>query len=94
MNKVIIENYIKQIKKEDILKFGLQNNIRLSDEDVDILYHYLNEFWEEILYGNSEDVFDDMRKHFDDDKFFKMKNLFEQYFNRYRYFLWFLLGFD
>lgn len=84
MHKLFIERYIKQIKKDDILKFGIQNDIHLSNEQLDILYHYLNEFWEVILYGNREKVFLDMKKRFDEDTFLKMQKLFEEYFNRYK----------
>ncbi len=87
MHKLLIENYIKQIKKDDIYNFGILNNIRLSSDEVDILYHYLNNYWEELLYGNSRGVFLRLEKEFDKDKYLKIKNLFEEYFNKYQNFL-------
>lgn len=87
MHRLFIENYIKQVTKDDIFKFGALNDIELSEEEVNILYHYLNNYWEEILYGNSEDVFLDMEKKFDSAKFLKMKELFSEYFQRYQKFL-------
>lgn len=87
MHRLLIENYIKQIKKDDIYKFGIQNDISLSDDEVDILYHYLNNNWQELLYGNSRNVFSDMEKKFDRDKFLKMRRLFDEYFSKYQDFL-------
>ena len=87
MHKLLIENYIKQIKKDDIYNFGILNNIRLSSDEVDILYHYLNNYWEELLYGNSRGVFLRLETEFDKDKYLKIKNLFEEYFNKYQNFL-------
>ena len=87
MHKLLIENYIKQIKKDDIYNFGILNNIRLSSDEVDILYHYLNNYWEELLYGNSRGIFLRLEKEFDKDKYLKIKNLFEEYFNKYQNFL-------
>ena len=87
MHKLLIENYIKQIKKDDIYNFGILNNIRLSSDEVDILYHYLNNYWEELLYGNSRGIFLRLEKEFDKDKYLKIKNLFEEYFNKYQIFL-------
>ena len=87
MHKLLIKNYIKQIKKDDIYNFGILNNIRLSSDEVDILYHYLNNYWEELLYGNSRGVFLFFLKEFDKDKYLKIKNLFEEYFNKYQIFL-------
>ena len=83
----MIENYIKQIKKEDIYKFGIQNDISLSDDEVDILYHYLNNNWQDLLYGNSRSIFSDMEKRIDRNKFLKIRKLFDEYFNKYQDFL-------
>ena len=87
MHRLLIANYIKQIKKDDIYNFGILNNIKLSSEEIDILYHYLNNYWEELLYGNARGVFSKMEIDFDKDKFLKIKNLFEEYFNKYQNFL-------
>ena len=87
MHRLLIENYIKQIKKEDIYKFGIQNDISLSDDEVDILYHYLNNNWQDLLYGNSRSIFSDMEKRIDRNKFLKIRKLFDEYFNKYQDFL-------
>ena len=87
MHRLLIENYIKQIKKEDIYKFGIQNDISLSDDEVDILYHYLNNNWQDLLYGNSRSIFSDMEKRIDRNKFLKIRKLFDEFFNKYQDFL-------
>lgn len=87
MHKLFIENYIKQIKKSDIFNFGLQNDIRLTEEEVDILYHYLNNYWEDLLYGDSRGVFLDMEKRLDSRQFLKIQSLFNEYYNKYQNFL-------
>lgn len=84
MHRILIENYIKQIKKTDIYNFAIKNNIQLTEKDVDILYHYLKNNWQEILYGNSRGVLSELETKFDADKFLKIKELFDFYFEKYQ----------
>ena len=83
MHRLLIENYVKQIKKSDIYNFALINNIDLSEKDIDILYYYLKKNWEELLYGN-KDVLNDLKQEIDEDKSLKIKSLFEIYYNKYQ----------
>ena len=64
----LIENYIQNIRKKDIYAFALKNDILLTEKEQDILYHYLQNNWEEILYGNSRD-FVSLENQIDKDKF-------------------------
>ena len=84
MFELIYAFYVNWLFVFEFLLWHRQNDIHLSNEQLDILYHYLNEFWEVILYGNREKVFLDMKKRFDEDTFLKMQKLFEEYFNRYK----------
>lgn len=83
MHRIFIENYIKQINKESIYKFALQNNINLTEKDVNILYHYLQNNWQDLLYGNQERTFLELEGQIDEKKFLMIKNLFEYYFDKY-----------
>ena len=84
MHRLLIENYIKQINKTDIYNFAIKNNLQLTEKDVDILYHYLKNNWQEILYGNSRGVLSELETKFDADKFLKIKKLFDFYFEKYQ----------
>ncbi len=83
MHRLLIENYVKQIKKSDIYNFALINNIDLSEKDIDILYYYLKKNWEELLYGN-KNILNDLKQEIDEKKFLKIKSLFEIYYNKYQ----------
>ncbi len=83
MHRLLIENYVKQIKKSDIYNFALINNIDLSEKDIDILYYYLKKNWKELLYGN-KNILNDLKQEIDEKKFLKIKSLFEIYYNKYQ----------
>ena len=87
MHRLLIENYIKQISKQDIKEFSNKNNIQLSEKDQDILYHYLKNNWQDLLYGNSRSVFKELEEKLGTEKFNILKNLYDFYFEKYHDFL-------
>ena len=84
MNKLLIESYIKNINKENIYEFGLKNNIKLTEKELDILYHFFKNNLQDLLYGNSRGIFASLESDLDHEKFLKIKDLFEFYFNKYQ----------
>lgn len=87
MHRLLIEKYIKQISKQDIKEFANKNNIQLSEKDQDILYHYLKNNWQDLLYGNSRSVFKELEEKLGTEKFNVLKNLYDFYFEKYHDFL-------
>ena len=79
-----IENYIQKISKQDILSFAYQNNLSLSKEEIDILYHYLLNNYKDLLNGNSRGIFEALEDKIDIDKLDKIKELYEFYYNKYQ----------
>ena len=87
MHRLLIENYIKQISKQDILEFASKNNIQLEKQEQDILYHYLKNNWQDLLYGNSRSIFKELEEKLGSEKFNILKSLYDFYFEKYRDFL-------
>ena len=75
MHRLLIENYIKQISKQDILEFASKNNIQLEKQEQDILYHYLKNNWQDLLYGNSRSIFKELEEKLGSEKFNILKSL-------------------
>ena len=87
MHRLLIENYIKQISKQDILEFASKNNIQLEKQEQDILYHYLKNNWQDLLYGNSRSIFKELEEKLGSEKFNNLKSLYDFYFEKYHDFL-------
>lgn len=87
MNKILIESYIKQIRKDDIAQFVNKNGISLSSKDIDILFHYVKDRWHDLLYGNKADVFKFLSDELDDDKVSELEKLYKFYYTKYQGFL-------
>ena len=87
MHKLLIESYIKQVTKNDIYNFAYNNNIILNEKDIDILYHYLKNNWQDFLYGDSETIIQELEGKISSDKVFALKKLYTFYLNKYQNFL-------
>lgn len=55
MYKQLIKNYIDKLKKEDIIKYIENNNYQVSDKDIDTIYFYIKNYWEDF-FDNKEEV--------------------------------------
>ena len=47
MQKQILKSYIDKLKKEDIIKFINNNNYQVSDMEINTIYFYIKNYWEE-----------------------------------------------
>jgi len=45
----LIINYIKNLNKNDILNFGLKNNINLNDKEIDYIYNIIKNNYLDLL---------------------------------------------
>ena len=59
----------------------------LQKKDQDILYHYLKNNWQDLLYGNSRSVFKELEEKLGTEKFNVLKSLYDFYFEQYHDFL-------
>jgi hypothetical protein len=83
----LIENYVKSITKNDILKLALDNNFDINDTDIDILYHYVKNNWQDFLYGNPEPIIMDLKNKIGIEKAKIITDLFYYYKAKYQEFL-------
>ena len=85
MNKLITK-YISLLKIEDIKKFGIKNNIFLSDKELNYIYNIIKNKHKELI-DNSEEIFIEAKKYIDENKLIKIERLFYEYKKRYKNYL-------
>ncbi len=85
--RFFIKNYIDKISVQDILNFGLENDIILSKDEGELLHFYLKNNWEELLYGDSHPIIRKIENKFGKAKGEKIINLFFIYKERYKDYL-------
>lgn len=82
LNKHLIYEYIKKIKKEDILKFGIKQDIFLDNNEVNLIYDYIKNKTNNIL-DNPEEVLIEIKDKLQKEVYLKIQELylkFKHYF--------------
>ena len=87
MKDKLLKNYINNLKKEDINAFALNNNITLSNAELDIIYDTIKNDYSNLLYGNHDKVFEKLKSKVSTDNYDKIIDLFFEYKKKYAYFL-------
>ncbi len=87
MYKLLINNYIKKLTKDDIVNLSNSNNIYLSISEIDILYYYIKNYNQELLYGDYNIIFNDLKNKISSENYNKIFNLFIYYKNIYSNYL-------
>ena len=87
MFKNMISNYINQISINDVVDFASKNGIILNEKEANIIYNYVKNDYNTIIYGNSDVIFEKLSHDFSSDKIEKMKYLLNFYKNKYRFYL-------
>ena len=83
----IIGAYINKLTKDDINKFAISKGATLSNEELEFTYSFIKKNWKDILKNPS--IFDIERysKYYSNDNFIKIKQVFNEYFQKFSSYL-------
>lgn len=84
MYELIIKNYINSLTKNDLILFGLKNNIILNNSELDYIYKTIKNDYKTLLSNNYEYVFKNAKNYINPDNYKKIYNLFLDYRSKYQ----------
>ena len=87
MKELWIENYIRKLTVEDVIKFASANQIFLSKEEADFIYFNIKENWRTLLFGDPTLLFYFLKENLNGDTYTKMISLYQFYKQKYQSFL-------
>ena len=61
MNKLIIINYIKKLTKNDIYRYCVNNNIPINEEEVDVIYYYIYNRYNDFFEGRDLELLEEIK---------------------------------
>ena len=79
MYEKMIEKYINKLTKEDILKFSYTQNVKLTHEELDIIYFYIKEYWRQIVKSDITSIFVELKEKLSTNVYNKMIELYNKY---------------
>lgn len=80
MNRLFITEYIKKLTKEDILRYGIKQNIVLTKDELDIIYNYIKNKYQDI-FDNPIKVINEIKGNVRDNVYNKILELYNKYKN-------------
>lgn len=84
---LLIENYMRNLKEQDVNQFAIKNNVYLSGGELKFIYNYVKENWKIILKNPDNLNLDQHRSKFSPHNFNKLKFLLNEYYQKYGHYL-------
>lgn len=75
----LITNYIKVLKKDDIINFAKKNNLTVSDKEIDFVYSFIKNHHQEVLKNPQSFDITPYKNEFSNDNYNFLKNLIDKY---------------
>ncbi len=83
----LIQRYMANLKKEDVQKFALKNNVHLSDAELDFTFLFVQKNWDTIIRNPNLLNFERIKDHYSPENYIKIQKLFQMYYQKYGYLL-------
>lgn len=80
--KEIIKNYITRLTKEDLRSFAYKNNITYTEEELDIIYNFILNNYNDLLNENIK-VFEKIKNRISPNLYKRLLNLYIEYKQKY-----------
>jgi len=83
----LIKEHVNKLTINDLDRFAKENNILLTEEELNNLLIIVKNDWYELIYGDSSAVFCNNRSKIKDDNYQKIEELFYFFKKKYQRFL-------
>ena len=83
----IISNYVERLTKEDIRNFSLSKGANFSEEEINFTYDFIKKNWKDVLKNPNIFDIDRYKNHYKPENFPKIKQVFNEYFQKFNSFL-------
>lgn len=74
----MLKDYVSKLKKEDIIKFVENNNYQVSNKEIDTIYFYIKNYWEELL-NNNEGIWNQLKNDISENTYLEIMKLVNKY---------------
>ncbi len=79
MNFLIISKYINKLAKDDINKFALSQNIKLTNDELNIIYNHIKNDYQTFLTKDPNIILNQVKTEVREEVYNKIIELYNQY---------------
>ena len=84
MKGQLINSYIDKLTIQDINNIANKNNINLNDYELNFIYNQIKNNYNDLLYGDSTNIFNELKNNVSSDNYYKIMELYTKYKQRYQ----------
>ena len=77
----IIDIYVNNMHKEDIVTFAKKNDIDLSSDELDFIFDFIKNNYKDIIKNKDSLNLEEYRDRFSNDNYIKIEELLKKYIN-------------
>ena len=74
----MLKDYVSKLKKEDMIKFIENNNYSVSNKEIDTIYFYIKNYWEE-LFEQNEGIWNQLKNDVSENTYLEIMKLVDKY---------------
>lgn len=78
MNELILQSYIKKLRKEHIIKYAENNGIILQSNEVDVIYEYITKYFKVFYSGDPTNLFIELKSKLSPNTYKKLIQLYKE----------------
>lgn len=79
MNNYLINEYVRRIRKEDIQKFALKQDIKLEENELNIIYKHIKNDYQQFINEDPKPILNQVKKEVKPATYNKIEELYEQF---------------
>ena len=79
----LIQNYIKNLNINDIIKFANTKNYNLSTKEATIIYNCITNNWYELIHNNPDNIFNELKPNLSIETYNICLSLYNEYKTKY-----------
>lgn len=87
MIKKLIKKYIDNLTIQDVYDFAHSNQIILTEEEANLIYHYIKKDWEELIFKDHTPILMKAKSNLTDTTYKKVEELIILYKDKYKHYL-------
>lgn len=73
----LIKSYIKYLKKSDVENYALENNIKLNNKEIDIIYNTIINDWEELYKTDGINILNKIKEEVREEIYLKINEMYK-----------------
>lgn len=75
----VIKEFVDKLTEEDINNFALKEGVKLTDEELKVIYLYIRNYWQVFYKGDATSLFHELKEKLSPKAYDKVLELYNKY---------------